>query len=102
MLRTPAQRKALCPECPVARVADLVGDTQSILIIRDLLAGSKRFGELAESLKMSTRTLTLKLRGLEKCGFIRRSPDLAYVLTKKGRALKTIIGSMRRYGEKYL
>lgn len=102
MLRTPAQRKALCPECPVARVADLVGDTQSILIIRDLLSGPKRFGELLESLKMSTRTLTLKLQHLETGGFLQRLPSLAYTLTPKGKALKTVIDSLRRYGETYL
>lgn len=102
MLRTATQRKALCPECPVARVADLVGDTQSILIVRDLLSGPKRFGELTESLKMSTRTLTLKLKNLEKDGFVSRSPALAYTLTRKGNALKSVIDSLRRYGEKYL
>src|SRR3989338_7196180 len=102
MLRTSAQRKALCTECPVARVADLVGDTQSILIIRDLLNGPKRFGELEESLKMSTRTLALKLKNLKLCGFLRRSPALAYALTPKGKALKPVIDSLRRYGEKYL
>lgn len=102
MLRTPAQRKALCKDCPVARVADLVGDTQSILIVRDLLSGPKRFGELIVSLKMSTRTLMLKLQHLESGGFIQRLPSLAYSLTPKGRALKTIIDSLRRYGEKYL
>ncbi len=102
MLRTPAQRKALCPECPVARVADLVGDTQSILIVRDLLKGPQRFGELMDSLKMSSRTLTLKLKNLEKDGFVRRPPALSYALTQKGRALKTVIDSLRRYGEKYL
>ncbi len=102
MLRTATQRKALCSDCPVARVADLVGDTQSILIIRDLLSGPKRFGELMDSLKMSTRTLTLKLKSLEKGGFVRRSPTLAYALTPKGKGLKSVVDSLRRYGEKYL
>lgn len=100
MLRTAKQRKALCTGCPVARVADLVGDSVSLLIIRDLLAGPKRFGELAK-LGASTRTLTIKLRQLQQCGFV-APPGPAYTLTKKGRALRPIVDSMRRYGEKYL
>ena len=100
MLRTTKQRKTLCPPCPVARVADMVGDSASLLIIRDLLEGPKRFGELTASLGMSTRTLTLKLRQLKRCGFI--STGKIYALTSKGKALRSVLTAMRRYGEKYL
>src|SRR3989338_3184029 len=73
MLRTKSQRRKLCPKCPVARVADLFGDSCSLLIMRDLLKGMRRFGELEESLGgMSPRTLTKKLRKLESEGFIKR------------------------------
>lgn len=102
MLRTAKQRKTLCKECPVARVADLVGDSVSLIIVRDLLAGPKRFGELEESLSgVSTRTLANKLRQMQACGFI-KDPSPAYALTPKGKALRPIVTSMRRYGEKYL
>ncbi len=102
MLRTAAQRKKLCTNCPVARVADLLGDSVSLIIIRDLLRAPKRYGELAESLEgVSTRTLTLKLSRLKTCGFVRHTAA-SYTLTAKGRALAPIVDSMRQYGEKYL
>lgn len=102
MLRTAAQRRALCRDCPVARTADLVGDTPSLLIIRDLMTGPQRFGALEESLKgISTRTLTNKLKMLESKKIIACTPR-GYALTSKGRALQPIVDSMRHYGEKHL
>lgn len=102
MLRTASQRKKLCADCPIARVADLLGDSVSLIIIRDLLPAPKRFGELEEALAgVSTRTLTLKLSRLKACGFVRHTAA-SYALTAKGRALRPIVDSMRRYGEKYL
>lgn len=109
MLRTTTQRRALCPSCPIARVADVVGDTCSLLIIRDLLEGPRRFNDFECSLRgVSTRTVSGKLKQLEKSGLLKRSPyskrppRMQYSLTKKGRALKGIVNSMRRYGEKHL
>ena len=109
MLRTKSQRRKLCPECPVARVADLFGDSCSLLIMRDLLKGMRRFGELEESLGgMSPRTLTKKLRRLESEGFIRRReyrrhpPRVEYALTRKGMAFQEVERAMRAYGKKYL
>ncbi len=100
-LRTEKQRTELCGECPIAKVADLVGDPCSILVLRDLLGGPKRFGQLDESLGMSTRTLTKTLRRLEECGFLKRN-DFEYVLTPKGRGIKKTLDEMRSYGKKYL
>lgn len=108
MLRTKQQRDELCAECPVARVADLVGDTCSLLILRDLLDGPRRFSELEASLGISTRTLTLKLRSLQKEGFIRRKElksapaRVEYRLTRKGEAFHAVVDAMRSYGKKYL
>lgn len=102
MLRTARQRKELCKGCPVARVADLLGDSCSLLIVRDLMESPRRFGELQESLSgISTRTLTLKLRRLEKESLIQKK-GLKYVLTKKGTALGGVVDAMRAYGKKYL
>ena len=102
MLRTATQRKKLCKNCPVARVADLFGDTCSLLIIRDLLKEPLRFGALEHSLAgISTRTLSSKLKALEKGGFIEHK-EPAYTLTKKGRALRGVIDAMHRYGDRYL
>ena len=109
MFRTIAQKKDNCTNCPVARVADLVGDSWSILIIRDLLLGTKRFGDLEVSLKgVSTRTLTKKLKMLEDRGMITRTefsekpPRVEYALTKTGHAFNVVIEAMREFGEEYL
>lgn len=109
MLRTAQQRKTLCRSCPVARVADLLGDSCSLLILRDLLIKPRRFCDLQDSLAgISTRTLTNKLKRLEKEGLIRRKefdehpPRTEYTLTKKGAALRGVIDAMRAYGKKYL
>ena len=101
MLRTQKQRDELCSACPIAKVADIIGDPCSLLILRDLMDSPRRFGNLDESLGMSTRTITKTLRRLEQCGFIRRKA-LEYSLTAKGRGLKKVIGEMRSYGKKYL
>src|SRR4030067_430834 len=97
MLRTKSQRRKLCPKCPVARVADLFGDSCSLLIMRDLLKGMRRFGELEESLGgMSPRTLTKKLRRLESEGVIRRRgyrrhpPRVEDALTRQGLAVQQV------------
>ena len=109
MLRTSHQRMVLCRSCPVARVADLVGDSVSILILRDLLLRAHRFTDLELALAgVSSRTLTLKLKKLEREGLVSRRPSyklgnrVYYRLTKKGAAFNTVIEAMRRYGKRYL
>ncbi len=95
--------------CPIAKVADLIGDHWTILLIRDLLVGPKRFGDLESSLDgISSRTLCKKLERLEENRFIIRKsfretpPRVEYSLTKKGKALHNISLAMKKYGEKYL
>lgn len=95
--------------CPIAIVAKLVGDMWTLLIIRDLGNGPRRFGDLATSLQgISTRTLTQKLKDLESHGLVsrheykERPPRVVYDLTKQGHELTTIIDAMRTYGERHL
>lgn len=108
MLRTKSQRKTIAGHCPVAKVADLFGDSCSLLIIRDLLEEPHRFCELEKSLKgISTRTLSNKLKRLEHEKMILRKKvakeqHIEYVLTKKGSAFNTVVDAMRTYGKKYL
>ena len=108
MLRTSHQRMVLCRSCPIARVADVIGDTVSILILRDLLRKSRRFTDLEHSLGVSSRTITLKLKKLEKDGLVVRRPDFRlgnrvnYRLTKKGAAFQKVVDAMRSYGKRYL
>lgn len=110
MLRTQKQVKKICTNCPIAKTADLVGDSYTLLIVRDLLTGNKRFSDLEKSLYgVSSRTLTLKLKNLlekgiiEKCEEVNaRHPKVEYSLTKKGRGLKVLIHEMSTYGEDFL
>lgn len=109
MLRTKKQVKDICGACPLAKTANIMGDTFTLLIVRDLLSKPKRFGEIEKSLNgVSSRTITKKLQWLSDKGLIKRHsyserpPRVEYSLTKNGKALHKIIDSMRNYGEKYL
>ena len=109
MLRTRKQVKTICTGCPLARTANLLGDTPTLLIVRDLLDSPRRFSDIETSLPgVSTRTITKKLQLLEakklvlkQTGTSKPAP-IVYTLTKEGRALRKIIETMRRYGESYL
>lgn len=109
MLKTSSQRKELCSGCSIAKVADLVGDSCVLLIIRDLLEGPRRFKDLSTSLSgISSRTLTNKLKFLEERRLITRTkyderpPRVEYSLTFEGRELNRLLKEMSKYGEKYL
>lgn len=89
--------------CPITQVAQLLSDTWTMLIMRDLNTGPKRFCELERSLEgISTRTLTLKLKKLTEERMIKKSSEGVYSSTARGRGLKIIESAMRRYGERYL
>jgi DNA-binding HxlR family transcriptional regulator len=109
MFRTKAQQKKMCTNCPIAKASDLVGDSFVLIIVRELLSGSKRFGELHESLGgASTRTLTEKLKRLEnqkivtRIEFKEKPPHVEYILTAKGKGLKKIVNALYEYGENFL
>jgi DNA-binding HxlR family transcriptional regulator len=96
-------------DCPIAKTARLVGDTWTLLIVRDLLRGPKRFGELQESLgNISPKTLSQRLKMLEAADLINRHayaeipPRVEYDLTEIGLALSDIIQAMSDFGERYL
>ena len=92
-------------DCPIGKVVDLLGDSCSILILRDLLEGPKRYSELGTSLSASSRTLVKKLKHLEREGLInhkRAEAHGVYRLTKKGAAFQKVADAMRAYGKKYL
>jgi len=96
-------------DCPIAKTARLVGDTWTLLIVRDLLSGPKRFGQLQESLgNISPKTLSQRLKMLESADLIRRHayaeipPRVEYDLTEKGEALSDIIQALFEFGERYL
>ncbi len=95
-------------QCPVERVVEMLGDSCSILVLRDLMRAPRRFKDLQTSLGSSSRTLTIKLKKLEHEGFIVRTefnekpPRVEYRLTKKGAAFQSVEKAMRRFGKKYL
>ncbi|WP_354698347.1 hypothetical protein DSM112329_04020 [Paraconexibacter sp. AEG42_29] len=100
---------AVDDSCPVCRTADIVCGKWTLLLIRDLAAGTSRFCELERSLNgISPRTLSLRLRALEEEGIVERRtfaevpPRVEYALTDKGQALLPIVDSMRSYGESWL
>ncbi|PIP04137.1 MAG: MarR family transcriptional regulator [Candidatus Yonathbacteria bacterium CG_4_10_14_3_um_filter_47_65] len=93
--------------CPIESTLNVIGKKWAILIIRDLLNGKKRFGELARSLfEISPRTLSARLVELEKYGIIERKvfPEVPlhveYSLTQKGHELRLILEQMRKWGDK--
>ena len=96
------------PACPVETTLTLIGDKWKVLILRDLMPGTKRFGELKKSIgNVSQKVLTAQLRAMEESGLVNRKvyaevpPRVEYSLTELGKSLKPILDSMRAWGEAY-
>ncbi|MGH2993911.1 MAG: winged helix-turn-helix transcriptional regulator [Solirubrobacterales bacterium] len=96
-------------DCPVCRCSEIISGKWTLLVIRDLADGARRFCELERSLDgISPRTLSLRLRGLEAHGVVVRHtypevpPRVEYALTEKGEALVPLIEDMRTYGREWL
>lgn len=96
------------PACPVETTLTLIGDKWKVLILRDLLTGTKRFGELKKSIgSVSQKVLTAQLRAMEANGLLTRTvyaevpPRVEYSLTDLGESLKPILDAMRDWGEEY-
>ena len=94
------------PACPVETTLMLIGDKWKVLILRDLLSGTKRFGELKKSVgNVSQKVLTAQLRDMENNGLISRKvyaevpPKVEYTLTELGESLKPILDAMQNWGE---
>lgn len=96
------------PACPVEATLMLIGDKWKVLILRDLMPGTKRFGELKKSIgNVSQKVLTAQLRDMEEKGLINRKvyaevpPRVEYSLTGLGKSLNPILDAMRVWGENY-
>ncbi|MDO4318644.1 MAG: helix-turn-helix domain-containing protein [Lachnospiraceae bacterium] len=105
---TEATAKRKLPACPVETTLTLIGDKWKVLILRDLMTGKKRFGELKRSVgNVSQKVLTAQLRAMEESGLIDRTvyaevpPRVEYSLTELGRSLKPILDAMKSWGEGY-
>lgn len=96
------------PACPVETTLTLIGDKWKVLILRHLLTGTKRFGELKKSVGgVSQKVLTAQLRDMEESGLVNRKvyaevpPRVEYSLTKLGKSLNPILDAMKCWGEDY-
>jgi DNA-binding HxlR family transcriptional regulator len=94
--------------CATARTLDLVGERWTLLLVRDLLTGPKRFGDLQKSLRgMGTGLLAARMKHLEREGLVEkitlpppaRTP--AYTLTEAGRELGPAVLALARWGTKW-
>ena len=96
------------PACPVETTLMLISERWKVLIIRDLLDGTKRFGELKKSIgNISQKVLTANLRAMEDSGLLTRKvypevpPKVEYTLTETGYSLKPILDAMKDWGLVY-
>lgn len=96
------------PVCPVETTLSLISNRWKVLIIRDLMDGTKRFGELKKSIgTISQKVLTSNLRSMEEDGLLLRKvypevpPRVEYTLTKTGYSLKPILDAMLLWGDDY-
>ncbi len=96
------------PACPVETTLMLISDRWKVLIIRDLLDGTKRFGEIKKSVgNISQKVLTANLRSMETSGLLTRKvyaevpPRVEYTLTETGYSLKPVLDAMVEWGTEY-
>ncbi len=98
----------ILPACPVETTLTLISDKWKVLIIRDLLPGTKRFGELKKSIgSVSQKVLTAQLRQMEESGLLTRTvypevpPRVEYTLTELGQSLRPVLEALKNWGEEY-
>ena len=96
------------PACPVETTLMLIGDKWKVLILRDLMDGTKRFGELKKSIgTVSQKVLTAQLRDMGEKGLLTRKvyaevpPRVEYTLTETGYSLKPVLDAMWAWGADY-
>lgn len=95
--------------CPVAKTLELVGDRWTLLLVRDLLGGARRFQDLEDSLPgIAPNILSDRLKLMEKHRLVKRSlysdhpPRAEYALTDKGRELGTVVGALAAWGARHV
>ena len=96
------------PACPVEMTLLLIGDKWKVLILRELMNGTRRFGELKKSIgHVTQKVLTAQLRDMEDKGLLTRKvyaevpPRVEYTLTPTGYSLKPVLDSMVAWGTDY-
>lgn len=96
-------------DCPVAGALDVIGDRWTLLVVRDLLLGRKRYGEfLASAERIPTNILANRLRRLKREGVVesvlyhQHPPRFEYQLTDKGRDLAPAITALIAWGSRHI
>ena len=96
------------PACPVETTLTLISSKWKVLIVRDLLTGTKRFGELRRCVgNVSQKVLTAQLREMEEDGLVERTvypevpPRVEYTLTALGQSLEPVLSALKSWGEAY-
>lgn len=96
------------PKCPIETTIKMLGCRWKILIIRELLSGTKRFGELKKNITgITQKVLTSKLRDMEELGLLERTvypqipPKVEYTLTDIGYSLRPVLDSLKSWGKDY-
>jgi len=94
--------------CSIARALEIVGERWTLLIVRDVFLGLRRFDELQENLGIARNVLTDRLNRLVEEGILERTPyserplRYEYRLTEKGLELRVALTALRQWGDKYL
>lgn len=94
--------------CPIARALDQVGEWWSLLIVRDISMGKRRFGELQENLGVARNILAIRLKRLVGCGILELRPSRdggpyhEYDLTEKGQDLLSILVALEHWGKRWI
>ncbi|MEW6210519.1 MAG: helix-turn-helix domain-containing protein [Acidobacteriota bacterium] len=107
-MRHKKQARPQRSHCPVACALDIIGDRWTLLVVRDLLKGKKRYGEFLESEeKIPTNILADRLKTLENDGVVEKvwysehPPRAEYHLTEAGKELGKIVKAMYEWGSKH-
>jgi DNA-binding HxlR family transcriptional regulator len=106
---TPTAKRTPRSGCPIANTLDLVGDRWTLVIVRDLINGKKRFSEFLDSPeRITTNILTDRLAAMDAAGLITRTayqqrpPRFEYTLTEKGLGLWPVLQNICRWANRYL
>src|SRR3954463_16820901 len=95
-------------ECSVAGALEVVGEKWSLLVVRELLLGSRRFNDIAANTGAPRDILTARLRRLEELGVVERRaycdrpPRHEYALTAAGKDLRPVILELKHWGEQHV
>ena len=105
---TESTAKLELPACPVETTLTLISDKWKVLILRDLMNGTMRFGELKKSIgHVTQKVLTAQLRQMEQSGLLTRKvyaevpPRVEYTLTELGYSLRPVMDALKTWGENY-